>query len=92
MTINTKLNIKKHNISFEEASTVFYDEDAILFDDPDHSDSVEERFIIMGISNKTNLLMVCHYYRQNDKVVRIISARKATKSEEKDYTDIKKGW
>lgn len=57
-----EINIKKHGISFAEASSVFYDPEAIVFDDPDHSDN-EERFIIMGISAKANLLMVCHCYR-----------------------------
>ncbi len=70
---------------------MFYDPEAIVFDDPDHSDN-EERFIIMGISAKANLLMVCHCYRDKDKVIRLISARKATKSEEKDYIELKKGW
>lgn len=84
-------NIKKHGISFSEASSVFYDPEAIVFDDPDHSED-EERFIIMGISNRANLLMVCHCYRDKDKVIRLISARKATKSEEKDYVELKKGW
>ena len=63
-----------------------------MFDDPDHSDENEERFIIMGGSNRANILMVCHCYRDKDKIIRIISARKATKSEEKDYIEIKKGW
>ena len=87
-----EINIRKHKISFEEASTVFYDEEAIVFDDPDHSDESEERFIIMGVSNKANMLMVCHCYRNRDRIIRIISARKATKSEEKDYIEIRKGW
>ena len=87
-----EINIRKHKISFEEASTVFYDEEAIVFDDPDHSDESEERFIIMGVSNKANMLMVCHCCRNRDRIIRIISARKATKSEEKDYIEIRKGW
>ena len=79
-------NIHKHNVSFEEARTVFYDEQALVIDDPDHSVD-EERFVIMGVSNKANLLVVCHCYRISDTVVRIISARKATKSEAKQYYD-----
>jgi len=78
-----EINIKKHGISFSEATSVFYD--------PDHSDD-EERFIIMGISAKANLLTVCHCYRDKDKVIRLISARKATKTEEKDYIELRKGW
>ena len=79
-------NISKHGISFEEAQTVFYDENALLIDDPDHSDA-EDRFILIGISASLRLLVVCHCYRQADKVIRIISARKATKSESKQYGD-----
>ncbi len=78
------INKKKHKISFEEAQTVFYDEAALLIDDPEHSQE-EERFIIMGLSQKANLLVVCHCYRASETVIRIISARKATKSESKYY-------
>ncbi len=77
-------NKSKHNISFEEAQTVFYDENALVIDDPEHS-LEEERFIILGFSEKANLLVVCHCYRQSDEVIRIISARKATKTESKFY-------
>lgn len=79
-----EINKKKHNISFEEAQTVFYDEDALLIDDPDHSQE-EDRFIIMGLSRRANLLVVCHCYRASETVIRIISARKATKWEAKQY-------
>jgi len=84
-------NIKKHGVSFEEAATVFEDYNAIVFDDPDHS-SEEDRFILLGISVNANLLIVCHCIRENDSVIRIISARMATKSESKQYLDILKGW
>lgn len=77
-------NRKKHNISFEEAQTAFYDDNALLIDDPDHSED-EERFILLGFSHKANLLVVCHCYRQSESVIRIISARRATKNEEKAY-------
>lgn len=79
-----KINKKKHGISFEEAETVFYDENALLIDDPEHSQE-EERFIILGLSYTANLLIVCHCYRASETVIRIISARKATKQEEKQY-------
>lgn len=79
-----EINKQKHNISFEEAKTVFYDEDALIIDDPEHSKE-EERFIILGFSQKANLLVVCHCYRSSDSVIRIISARKATKTERKQY-------
>ena len=74
------INQNKHKISFEEAKTVFYDDEALVIDDPDHSEA-EERFIILGLSNKANLLIVCHCYRASDTVIRIISARRATKTE-----------
>lgn len=77
-------NKAKHNISFEEAQTVFYDEYALVIDDPEHSVD-EDRFIILGFSNQAKLLVVCHCYRQADMVIRIISARKATKNESKFY-------
>lgn len=78
------INKKKHKISFEEAKTVFYDTEALLIDDPEHSQE-EERFIILGLSKKANLLVVCHCYRASETVIRIISARKATKNETKQY-------
>ncbi|PWJ71412.1 hypothetical protein B0O40_1281 [Ruminococcaceae bacterium R-25] len=79
-----KVNIKKHGIGFAEASSVFYDENAILFDDPDHSKD-EERFLIIGMSIRTQVLTVSHCYRSKGEVIRIISARKATKSEADYY-------
>ncbi|MCL2631948.1 MAG: BrnT family toxin [Coriobacteriia bacterium] len=77
-------NIAKHQISFDEARTVFADPYARVIDDPDHS-ADESRFIILGISQMLRLLVVCHCYRQNDEIIRIISARKATKNEAKHY-------
>ena len=85
------INKQKHGITFEEASTIFSDENAILFDDPEHSE-VEERFLMIGISEQTNMLIVSHCYRGEDDIIRIISARKATKKETKQYIDINKGW
>ena len=78
------INKKKHKISFEEAQGVFYDLDALLINDPEHSQE-EERFIILGLSLKANLLVVCHCYRESETVIRIISARKATKTETEQY-------
>lgn len=80
------INQKKHKVSFEEAKTVFYDTEAIIIDDPEHSEE-EERFIILGLSKKANLLVVCHCYRTSDTLIRIISARKATTTETKQYHD-----
>lgn len=81
-------NIKKHKISFEEAKTVFFDDNARLIPDPEHSIS-EERFIILGLTNKFRLLVVVHTYKENDDIIRIISARNATKSENKYYYEVK---
>lgn len=77
-------NITKHGISFDEATTVFYDPTALIISDPDHS-TEEDRFILLGASLKMNVLVVCHCYREDDSVIRIISARKATKLEKKQY-------
>jgi hypothetical protein len=77
-------NIKKHGVSFDEAKSVFYDEMAVLFFDEEHSDS-EERYILLGLSEKLRILIVCHCTVENNKIVRIISARKATKNESKYY-------
>ena len=79
-----QINKDKHRLSFEEAKTVFYDMEAIVFDDPEHSQE-EERFLILGFSEKARLCIVSHCYRENDEVIRIISARRATKNEEKYY-------
>ena len=78
------LNSWKHGVSFEEAQTVFYDEQAIEFFDPDHSDR-EDRFIMLGLSFTLRLLVVCHAFRETPSVIRIISARKATRHEAATY-------
>jgi uncharacterized DUF497 family protein len=77
-------NLEKHKVSFEEAQSVFYDEFAIQFYDGDSSDT-EDRFLMLGMSSDAKLLMVCHCEREAANVIRIISARKATKSESKFY-------
>jgi uncharacterized DUF497 family protein len=76
-------NKRKHGVSFEEAKTVFYDENAIQFDDPDHSED-EDRFIMLGMSFELRVLVVSHCERRGD-VIRIISARKAATHEAKTY-------
>jgi len=78
------LNQKKHQISFLEAKSVFFDPNAKLIHDPIHSSS-EDRFIILGISIRLRILLVCHCYRKSDEIIRIISARKATRNESKQY-------
>ena len=80
------LNQKKHGVSFNEAKGVFYDSSALLIDDPEHSDE-EDRFILIGLSFNLKLLVVCHCYRENDKIIRIISARKAKRYERKQYEE-----
>ena len=79
-------NQRKHGVSFEEASTVFYDENALLISDPDHSDE-EDRFILLGLSRRLRRLVVCHCLRESETVIRIISARKATAKEAKQYDE-----
>jgi uncharacterized DUF497 family protein len=77
-------NAKKHGVTFEEAKSAFADERAKLIDDPDHSED-EDRFILLGLSGSLRLLVVCHCYRMEGNVIRIISARKATSEETKFY-------
>jgi len=79
-------NLDKHGISFGEAQTVFYDDHAIEYFDPDHSRG-EDRFILLGMSNKPRLLVVCHCYREDNGIIRIISARKATSNERRAYEE-----
>ena len=79
-----EINEKKHGISFSEATTVFDDDEALFMNDPDHSID-EDRFLILGLSSKSNMLVVCHCYRGDDDIIRIISAREATKTETKQY-------
>ena len=82
-----KANLKKHKVSFEEAVGVFYDPLAKFGHDPDHSDE-EDRSILIGHSQKSNLLFVVHVYRDDTETIRIISARKATKKEIKDFEEL----
>ncbi len=79
-----EINKKKHGLSFETAEEVFYDEYALLFDDPDHSDE-EDRFLIIGEIKTAQICIVSHCYRGDDNVIRIISARRATKNEQRAY-------
>ena len=80
----SRLNLKKHGVSFEEAQTVFLDENALRFFDPEHSTD-EDRFIMLGMSFKLRVLVVCHCLRESDSVIRVISARKADKREATTY-------
>ena len=77
-------NKQKHGVSFEEAKTAFLDENARLIPDPEHSDD-EDRFVLLGLSIQLRLLLVCHCFRERGDVIRIISARKADRSERRQY-------
>lgn len=79
-------NRRKHGISFQEAESVFKDPNARLIGDPDHSID-EDRFVLLGLSYRLNVLVVCHCYRKKGGVIRIISARKAIKKEEEIYEE-----
>ena len=79
-----KANLKKHGVSFEEAKSVFLDDRAKMIPDPDHSVE-EERFVLLGYSSSLKLLVVCHCYRSEGRVIRLISARKATRKEAQIY-------
>jgi uncharacterized DUF497 family protein len=82
-------NLKKHSVTFKEAQSTFFDEQAIVYFDPDNSDE-EERFILLGTSHKLKQLVVCHCLRENESKIRIISARKADKQESKSYWENQK--
>ena len=77
-------NQKKHGISFEEARTVFFDDYARLIGDPTHSEN-EDRFLLLGFSVRLRPLVVVHTYREDEQIIRIISARGATRSEQRQY-------
>ena len=79
-------NQKKHDVAFEDAKTVFYDDYAILFDDPEHS-AEEERFLIIGLAESNGICIVSHCYRESDNIIRLISARRATKAEKATYQE-----
>jgi uncharacterized DUF497 family protein len=82
----SRINKKKHGVSFEEAKTAFHDPNARLISDPDHSNH-EDRFILLGFSENLRLLVVCHCYREGDALIRIISARKADRKETRTYEE-----
>ncbi len=77
-------NEQKHGVSFQEAETVFYDENARLLYDVEHS-SEEDRYILLGMSDSLSLLVVCHVYQEDEETIRIFSARRANKKEQKQY-------
>jgi len=81
-----KTNYNKHGVHFLEAVTAFSDKHSQIYDDEEHSED-EERFVLIGYSEQSRLLMVCHCYRDSDTVTRVISARKATRHERKRYED-----
>lgn len=77
-------NRRKHGVSFEEARTAFLDENARVIPDPEQADD-EDRFVLLGLSILLRVLLVCHCYRKEDEVIRIVSARKADRNEIKQY-------
>lgn len=77
-------NQHKHGVSFEEAQTAFWDERGLLIADPSHSQA-EDRFVLLGLSSRLRVLLVCHCLRQGEDLIRIISARKADRLEAADY-------
>ena len=79
-------NLRKHRVSFEEAETAFLDEEALVIDDPDHSEA-EDRFILMGVSGGLRILFVCHCVRESGSLIRIISARRADRYEQEQYRE-----
>ncbi len=82
--VKAETNLQKHGVSFDEATTVFDDIEALFIYDPDHSQD-EDRFILLGMSSSLRVLLVCHCYREDEDVIRIISARKATVRETEQY-------
>jgi uncharacterized protein len=83
-TRKAQANLRKHRVSFEEAQTIFFDEEALILDDPEHS-LAEERFLLLGMSAALRLLSVCHCVREGGSLIRIISARKAVRAEQQQY-------
>ena len=81
-----RANLQKHRVSFEEAQTAFLDEEALVIEDPDHSD-VEDRFLLLGLSAAFRVLFVCHCVRESGSVIRIISARRANRQEQEQYRE-----
>ena len=81
-------NVRKHGVSFEDAQTVFTDEHGLFLDDPDHS-AAEERFVLLGLSAAAGVLVVVHCYRRHRDVIRLISARRASRRERERYAQ---GW
>lgn len=81
-------NARKHGVTFEEAKTVFFDDRALVIPDPDHSEN-EDRFIIMGESGQSRMLVVVHFFRRSGTVIRLISARRAGSKEQKPYWEQK---
>ncbi|MBK8095772.1 MAG: BrnT family toxin [Planctomycetes bacterium] len=79
-------NVRKHGVSFEEAETVFADDNALLIDDPDHSLD-EERAVLLGVSVRLRIIVVCHTLRDKGRTIRLISARRATRSERDQYVE-----
>ncbi len=83
-TKKDRANQKKHGVSFAEAKSAFSDERGLVIDDPEHSEE-EDRFVLLGMSAALRVLVVCHCYRGDGDVIRIISVRRADQHEQQDY-------
>jgi uncharacterized protein len=79
-----RANRRKHGVSFEEARSTFFDENARVLPDPEHSEE-EDRFVLLGLSAALRILIVSHCYKEEESVIRIISARKADRDEQRQY-------
>jgi uncharacterized protein len=82
--LKERANRRKHGVSFEEARSAFLDENARVLPDPEHSEE-EDRFVLLGLSTSLRVLVVCHCYREKEQIIRIISARKADREEQRQY-------
>jgi hypothetical protein len=80
----SRRNKQKHGLSFEDAKHAFSDENALLIHDLDHSEE-ESRFVLLGLDSRFGLLVVSHAYREDDRIIRIISARRASRREAEQY-------
>jgi uncharacterized DUF497 family protein len=78
-------NLRKHGVGFDEAETAFSDDYALILPDPDHSSSQEERLLLIGMSAALRVLVVVHCERAGGNIIRLISARRATRSERAQY-------
>ena len=82
--VKARASVRKHRVAFEEAKSAFLDEQALLLDYPEHSD-LEDHFVLLGMTAPRRVLAVCHCVRESGSLIRLISARRATRAEQKQY-------